>query len=102
MIWRFCFSTGSLFFPLTETPILKKRQLMRIAARFCSLPLMCFSSLSPITFANILGPDQARQNVGPDLHPICLTLFLKYFFEKVDFQKKKKQNTESMNNFSGG
>ena len=26
-----------------------------------------------ITFANSLDPDQARQNVGPDLDPICLT-----------------------------
>ena len=26
-----------------------------------------------ITFANILDPDQARQNVGPDLDPNCLT-----------------------------
>ena len=27
-----------------------------------------------ITFANSLDPDQARQNVGPDLNPNCLTL----------------------------
>ena len=27
-----------------------------------------------ITFANSLDPDQARQNVGPDLDPNCLTL----------------------------
>ena len=27
-----------------------------------------------ITFANSLDPDQARQNVGPDLVPKCLTL----------------------------
>ena len=27
-----------------------------------------------ITFANSLDPDQARQNVGPDMGPICLTL----------------------------
>ena len=27
-----------------------------------------------ITFANGLDPDQARQNVGPDLDPNCLTL----------------------------
>ena len=27
-----------------------------------------------ITFANNLDPDQARQNVGPDLDPNCLTL----------------------------
>ena len=42
-----------------------------------------------ITFANSSDPDQARQNVGPDLDPNCLTLmvFLKEFFEKVDFEK---------------
>ena len=27
-----------------------------------------------IIFANSLDPDQARQNVGPDLDPNCLTL----------------------------
>ena len=27
-----------------------------------------------ISFANSLDPDQARQNVGPDLEPNCLTL----------------------------
>ena len=27
-----------------------------------------------LTFANSLDPDQARQNVGPDLDPNCLTL----------------------------
>ena len=26
-----------------------------------------------ITFANSLGPDQAQQNVGPDMDPNCLT-----------------------------
>ena len=43
-------------------------------------------------FANSLNPDQDRQNVGPDLNPIPLTLlivFLKAFFEKVDFEKCK-------------
>ena len=43
-----------------------------------------------IIFANSLDSDQARQNVGPDLDPNCLTLmvFLKEFFEKDDFEKK--------------
>ena len=37
---------------------------------------------------NSLDPDQARQNVGPDLDPNCLTLmvFLKEFIEKDDFE----------------
>ena len=36
-----------------------------------------------------LDPDQAQQNVGPDLDPKIDTLmmFLKEFFEKVDFEK---------------
>ena len=42
-----------------------------------------------IIFANSLDPDQARQNVGPDLGPNCLALmvFLKDVFEKVHFEK---------------
>ena len=46
-----------------------------------------------ITFANSLDPDLALQNVQPDLDPICLTLivFLKEFFEKVDFEKISRQ-----------
>ena len=27
-----------------------------------------------MTFANRLDPDQAQQNIGPDLDPSCLTL----------------------------
>ena len=36
-----------------------------------------------------LDPDQARQNVGSDLDPNCLTLmvFLKEFCENVNFEK---------------
>ena len=41
-----------------------------------------------ITFANSLDPDQDQQNVGPDLDPNSWTLmvFLKVFFEKVNFE----------------
>ena len=53
---------------------------------FDSLPTECHLL---ITFANNLDPVQARQNVGPNLGPNCLTLmvFLKEFFERVDFEK---------------
>ena len=34
--------------------------------------IFCYHLL--IAFANSLNPDQARQNVGPDLDPICLIL----------------------------
>ena len=47
-------------------------------------------------FTNSLEPDQDRQNVGPNLDSNCLNslmVFLKDFFEKVDFEKKK-QTTE--------
>ena len=37
-------------------------------------------------FANSLDPDQDRLSVGTDLGPICLTVFLKEFFEKVNFE----------------
>ena len=54
-----------------------------------------------MTFANILDPDQARQNVGTALDPSCLTLWLNswnIFFRKSWFWKKsiddKKHATE--------
>ena len=37
---------------------------------FC--PLQGYFCCLLITFANRLDPDQARQNVGPDLDPNCL------------------------------
>ena len=43
-----------------------------------------------ITFANSLDPDQAWQNVRPDLDPNCLTLLWypwKIIFEKVNLKK---------------
>ena len=43
-----------------------------------------------ITFANSLEPDQARQYVGSDLEPTCLTL-LKDFFENVNFEKIRRR-----------
>ena len=59
-----------------------------------------------ITLANSLEPDRARQNVGPDLDPNCLTLmeFLKDFFEKGDLKKnpqttKKKTKKKNMQNY---
>ena len=47
-----------------------------------------------ITFANSLDPDQARQNVGPDLDPNFLTLMI---FLKIIFLKKKKVNFAKQN-----
>ena len=49
----------------------------KVVSRSCSV----FNSLSAsgnffhllVIFANSLDPDQVRQNVGPDLGPICLT-----------------------------
>ena len=45
-------------------------------------------------FANSLDPEQARQNIRPDLDQNCLKLWgscPKQFFEKVDFEKKSRQ-----------
>ena len=55
--------------------------------------LFAYYSCLLITFANILDPDHARHFVRPDLGLICLTLmvFLKEFFEKVNFEKKSRQ-----------
>ena len=39
-----------------------------------------------ISFANSLDPDQARQNVGPDLDPNCLTLW--WYSWNFCFEKK--------------
>ena len=51
-----------------------------------------------MTFANSLDPDQARQKVGPDLHPNCLTLmvFLKECFEKKSAGDKNNERFPSM------
>ena len=44
-----------------------------------------------ITFANSLDPDQAWQNVGPDMDPNCLTLWWNSWkiFWKIHLKKKK-------------
>ena len=55
-----------------------------------------------MTFANSLDPD--GQNVAPDLDPKLfdtLLVFLKEFFEKVDFEKKTADNNKSMKNYPG-
>ena len=54
-----------------------------------------------ITFANNLDPDQARQNVGPDLDPICLTLLWYSWknFSKNLILKKISRRQKSMQNF---
>ena len=58
----------------------------------CIFQLFVYVCCLLITFANSLDPDQARQSVGPDLDPNCLTLWWyswKNFFEKDYFEKKK-------------
>ena len=47
-----------------------------------------------ITFANSLDPDQARQNVGPDVDPNCLTLKNPQMTKK---KKKKKKHAKLPN-----
>ena len=59
-----------------------------------------------ITFANSLDPDQAHQNFRLDLDPFFLhsdhhQVFLKEFFDEVDFENNQ-QTTKSMKNFPGG
>ena len=54
-------------------------------------------------FANRLDPDQAQQNVGPDLDPICLTLC---WYSPKNFSKKlilkKRWNAKNMQNLAVG
>ena len=53
-------------------------------------PVTTFFCRLLITFASSLDPDQARQNVGPDLDPNCLILrwySLKDFFKKLILKK---------------
>ena len=52
--------------PVLIAPLFQSRVIIN------SLPAMQCHLL--ITFATSLDPDQARQNVGPDMGPICLTL----------------------------
>ena len=70
---------------------------MNILLITLSLPEVFFRLL--ITFANSLNPDQDRQNVGPDLDPnclcqngskLCVIVFLKEFFEKVNFEQSRQ------------
>ena len=56
-----------------------------------------------LTFENRLAPNQAWQNVRPDMDPNCLTLivFLKEFFNKNEFWKKKNGKKDKKHaNFS--
>ena len=48
-----------------------------------------------MAFASSLDPDQARQNVGPDLDPNCLTLML--FLQDFFWEKSKKKNQQVTN-----
>ena len=54
------------------------------AGYIISLSLLAATCHLLIIFANILNPEQDRQNVGPDLDPNCWTLiaFRKEYFEK--------------------
>ena len=68
--------------------------------------LVATNCLQLITFANSLDPDQAGQNIWPDLDPNCFTVWWyswKIFFKKLIFKKKKKENIhrwqKSMQNY---
>ena len=55
-----------------------------------------------ITFANSMNPDQARQNVLPDLCPNCLTLWLyswKNISKKLILKKKSADNKKAWKNY---
>ena len=64
--------------------------LAKVLARSCSVfnsfPTSVDFCCLLITFANSLDPDQARQNVGPDLDPNCLTPW--WYWEKNPASKE--------------
>ena len=51
---------------LTLAKVLARKYQVVLYLTLCPLCLL-------INFANSLDPDQAQQNVGPDLDPNCLT-----------------------------
>ena len=85
--WFFC--RPRIFFEVNFNKSLRKNTI-RVSNSFnpdqsdCSV----VPDLVP-TFTNSLDPDQAQQNVRPDLDPnwLRLIVFLKYFFEKANFEK---------------
>ena len=56
-------------------------------------------SLLVVTFGNSLDPNQDRQDVCPDVDPICLfdtlKVFLKEFYEKVNFENNQQTTTKA-------
>ena len=63
---------------LSLSPFLELSNLRVLLIKGLLLGVIQFNSISKchllITFTNSLDPDQARQDVGPDLDPNCLTL----------------------------
>ena len=85
------------------------KQVMIIVLHLTSLSTL-FNSFSAsgnfchllITFANSLDPDQARQNVGSDLDPNCLTLWWyswEIILEKLILKKIFHRRQKSMQNY---
>ena len=58
---------------LTLAKVFSQKVVSRSCSAFNSLPASGNVCHLLITFANRLDQDQARQNVGPDLDPNCLT-----------------------------
>ena len=73
------FISNVSFFLLTEYPEARKchscTRFRNGKLIYCHLTLtLLVATCLLITFANSLDPDQAQQNVGPDLDPNCLPL----------------------------
>ena len=68
------------------------------SSNFCHLLIIFANSLELWTQTRT---DRNSQNVGPDLDPNHLTLivFLKEFFDKVNFEKKIRGQQKSMKNY---
>ena len=87
-----------------RSKIEKDRFVTQFLSHFCrpyiinSLPVISDVCHLPISFASSMDPDQARQNVGPDLDPNCFTLLYSILqeelFEEKNDLKKCQQTTE--------
>ena len=63
---------------------------IKLIAVFLLVLLFTYKCYLLITFANSLNPDQAQQNVWPDLDQNCLMVFLKEFLKKRYLEKNQQ------------
>ena len=79
-----------IFSSFLKPPLFKNLNAARHFKLFCASSKYC---LLLLIFANSFDHDQARQNVGPDLDPNCLTpdsVPERIFWKKLIFEKSQQ------------